>query len=309
MYNFSKICHEISNITRDCSEIFKAITHCNSDFVNHATISANPFTICTDNIAFISYRLTMYFYNKLFTTHDPQKPNSFCAEDFLNTNRIDAFKKIISNSKDLWESANCDACYDNLTSTVQNFSRNTKELFNLQSVYDECVKNSTKNSDNHSMICTQCDTRYQTLNSLYEQLKKSSAKNVCFDLEDMMNKTRHDWSGKYKCSTTRESSLTAFYSLATVVYTIAIGFYGSVYYIGIKNRTLNQTDTSSNNVESTASTQEPEASSSSSAPVDKQLTKAKNTLSINSDDSDDDEILIGGGTNTSQPQELIAFNS
>lgn len=166
------------------------MTRCNSDFVNHAMISSNPFTVCSDSLAFYSYRYTMDFYQKLFNTYDPNHLSVVCADEFLSKNRMNIIAKFVSNSKILWESANCDACYDNSTSLVQNLSRNTNEFFNLSKSFDDCVKNVTKNSSNFSLVCTECDKKYQALNSLYEQLKKSSTNQVCFDLEDKVKQER-----------------------------------------------------------------------------------------------------------------------
>jgi hypothetical protein len=49
-----------------------------------------------------------------------------------------------------------------------------------------------------------------------------------------MNKTRRDWSSVYKCYKGKRDSLTAFFSLATAVFIIAISFYCTVYFVGMK---------------------------------------------------------------------------
>ena len=193
-FNYStKTCHKVDNVTRDCNEIFKVMLHCNSDFVNHAMISSTPFTICTNNFTFVSFRYTMDFYNKMFTTFDPHNTNVVCADEFLSKNRMDVISSFISSSKTLWESANCDACYDNATSPVQNLSRNTNEFFNLSKSFDECVKNATNESNNKSYVCMECDKKYQTLNNLFQQLKKSSQNKVCFDLVDKARRTKYKY--------------------------------------------------------------------------------------------------------------------
>lgn len=324
--NLRKICHEVGNATRDCGEIFKIITHCNSDFVSHAMITSNPFTVCTDNLTFPSYRFSMEFYEKLFTTPDPHNPSAVCADNFMSKNRMNLIVSLINNSKDVWESANCDACYDNSTSPVQNLTRNAKEFFNLSGSFDECVKNATKNSNNRSEVCTECDKNYQKLNNLFEQLKTSSNNKICFDLEDkvkvkfrllrnflhsmrrfQMNKTRRSWSDYFKCVTDKENSLAAFYSLSAVVYSIAIGFYFAVYYVGTKYPTteiVDDREVSTNNDNAAVSSTEPGTSSSSSSQRESPKIQSLNPVQEESDD----EMLVGGAQSNAQSQELIGLD-
>lgn len=124
-----------------------------------------------------------------------------------------------------------------------------------------------------------------------------------------MNKTRRDWSSIYKCFKGKRDSLTAFYSLASAVFTIAISFYCVVYYVGMKYPdaplTLDANDITQNAGPSRGvgrNEQRPRASSTSRSanrPV-------KAAMSINAEDSDE-EILIA---ETLRPQTapLIRLN-
>lgn len=159
------------------------MNHCNSDFVTHAMQKSDPFLVCTNNFTFISYRLVSKFHDQLLTTRDAHNSSALCSDEFLNKNRMNVVTSFISNSKTLWLAANCDECYNDSISTVQNFSRNTREFIDLQVSYNGCVLNTTK----YSAVCTECISEYQTLNALYERLKKTSNNKICFDLEDKVS--------------------------------------------------------------------------------------------------------------------------
>ena len=123
-----------------------------------------------------------------------------------------------------------------------------------------------------------------------------------------MNKTRRDWAEFYKCYVEKETSLTAYYILAAVVITVAIGFYPTVYLIRTNFPTIfnhNTHDVSINNEDSAASDPEPDTSSSSSSVQgnNKQTKSAKLTI----EDSEDDEMLVENNGGTSQTQQLITI--
>lgn len=160
---------------------------CNADFVNHAMQSSDPFKMCTDNFTFISYRVTMENYNKLFTT-DPKNATILCSDEFLSKNIMNVINNFVGYSKTAWETANCDDCYGGVVSTTQNFSRNTVEFIVADHTHNECVQNITKDPNvNNSVVCTACEDKYEVLNNLYEQIKKSTGNKVCFDLVDKVS--------------------------------------------------------------------------------------------------------------------------
>jgi hypothetical protein len=184
-WNFRKLCHESENAT-NCDGIFGIVHKCNAEFVNHAMQSSDPFVMCSNNMTFLTYRFTIEYYNKLFTTRDPKNSSALCADLYLNKNRMNLVMNLVSNSKMIWQSANCDDCYGDLNSA--NFSRNTEEFLESHLLYDECVLNVTKLTQNSSLVCTECNARYEALNSIYEQIKKSSNNKICFDLEDKVSR-------------------------------------------------------------------------------------------------------------------------
>lgn len=127
-------------------------------------------------------------YQKLFTTRDHKNTSAWCSDDFLNKNRMNIIMNFVGYAKTTWESANCDDCYGGVISHEQNFSRNTKEFIESHKLLNDCVQNVTNDLlVNNSVVCTACDSRYGTLNSLYEQIKKSTGNKICFDLEDKVS--------------------------------------------------------------------------------------------------------------------------
>lgn len=185
--NFSKFCHDPNNTKIDCDGIFQVVHKCHSDFVDHALNSSDPFIMCTNNFTFLAYRLTVKFYDKLLTTFDPHNNSVLCSDKFLNKNRMNVISSLIGNTKNLWEAANCDGCYNESASTAQNYSRNTAEFIESLKLHNGCVQNVTHGT-NSSLVCRECGARYQTLNGLYERIKKSAGGKICFDLEDKVSR-------------------------------------------------------------------------------------------------------------------------
>ena len=132
-----------------------------------------------------------------------------------------------------------------------------------------------------------------------------------------MNKTRRDWSSLFKCYKDKRDSLTAFYSLASAIIFVAISFYCTVYYIGIKypsTETLDQRDISishpSRAQANTSSAPNPGPSSSSrSTSQPSKPGKKEIKMSINAGDSDDDNILSTSNSNNPVSQNLIALDT
>jgi hypothetical protein len=186
--NCREFCHiPKTNVTLDCDEIFNVVHKCNADFVAAAMNHSDPFSICTNNFTFIAYRVTMDLYQKLFTTIDTHNTSATCSNKLLNKNSMNVIMTFISYSKKLWTLANCDDCYSDASSLIQNFSSNTEEFLDSDILYSKCVQNITSHSLNSSLVCLNCDAYYQKLNNHYEHIKKSTGNAVCFDLEDKVS--------------------------------------------------------------------------------------------------------------------------
>jgi hypothetical protein len=151
--------------------------------------NSDPFSICTNNYTFAAKRITNEYFQKLFTNFDKKNTSATCADKLLNKNKMNVISTFVKYSEDLWETANCDSCYEDSTSIHQNFSNNTKEFLELHHLFRECVSNVT--SHNNSIVCLHCDNDYQSLNNIYEHIKKTGK--VCFDLEDKVSEEVEVW--------------------------------------------------------------------------------------------------------------------
>lgn len=150
--------------------------------MNHAMQSSDPFLVCTNKDAFCSYRLVILAYNELFTKIDKPHAPKLCSELNLNKNRMNVITNFVANSKLLWESANCDQCYENISTDEQIFSNSTIQFISLQDQVMKCINDTSK--QNSSAVCTECQDDYNKLNIIYDRIKTKSADKICFDLED-----------------------------------------------------------------------------------------------------------------------------
>lgn len=149
-------------------------------------MTPDPFSMCTDNFTFHAFRNTTNVYEKLISSIDPKNPKKFCSESYLNKNRMNVVTTLLSNSVNLWNSANCDECYIN--KTAYTFSNNTKHFLDSLDVFNECIRNVTSDDQiNNTAVCVDCIGGYQTLNGFYEQIKKESINKICFDVEDRVS--------------------------------------------------------------------------------------------------------------------------
>jgi Osteopetrosis-associated transmembrane protein 1 precursor len=148
---------------------------------------SNPFIVCTNENTFEAYRLGQRYYQLLFSTHDAHDINVLCSDKFLNKNHMNLISTFLSTSQRLWESANCNDCYEDATSSVHNFSKSTEEFLESYSHFNECINNVTAGTVDMSLVCINCNANYTTLNKIYEVIKKSSGGKICFDLEDKVS--------------------------------------------------------------------------------------------------------------------------
>lgn len=186
---FREFCHvPKSNATLNCDGIFNIVHKCNADFVAAAMNHSDPFTICTNEYTFTAYRVTMEFYEKLFSTFDTHNTSATCSDKLLNKNHMNVIISFISYSKNLWTLANCDECYEDSSEMALNFSSSTEAFLESHRLYNDCVLNITSHQLNSSLVCLQCNADYEKLNNIYESIRKSTGSKICFDLEDKVSR-------------------------------------------------------------------------------------------------------------------------
>lgn len=184
-FSRNKNCDGIPN----CEGIFGRMHACNGRFVEIAMNLSDPFTICTDITAYHDYNCTLSCFKKLTTTYDHKNSTALCSEKYINKNRMNVVSMFIAATKNLWESANCDNCYDTPDPSHNlSFSQSTQDFLRSHDLQKYCIGNITSNSTvNNSVVCSACEKPYEVLNSVFEHIKKTSANKICFDLEDMVN--------------------------------------------------------------------------------------------------------------------------
>lgn len=123
-----------------------------------------------------------------------------------------------------------------------------------------------------------------------------------------MNKTRREWSVTYKCCKGKRDRLTAFYSLASAVFVIALSFYGAVYFVGSKDADTEVLDERQILIRRRELEDEPSSADPSTSIG--RVSQPEKKLIINQEDSDDDEILTGSLPKTLQQNpNLIALDN
>ncbi|CRK93329.1 CLUMA_CG006870, isoform A [Clunio marinus] len=298
----------------DCMSLRNKIQICTGSFLEHAIMNNNPYAICTNNCTYESHRLTLKYYERLFIVHDNHTRNSLCADALLRQNRMNVIDSVVSYVKSIWESSNCDNCYNEATGFKHNFSRKTEEFFDFQDKYKECINTEYKNGSNNSVTCNNCQKYYQIVNSFYEQIRESSENKICFDIEDKMDKIRFDWTENHKCHVDKNASYFLFYSLAGLIVGIAITFFGVVYHFGLRKRSENPLDdeeVSQNDetlerlFEGSSEISNEELPVESSTPIEKRDIESVNSKCVDENDTDDDDLPLSGDVTVPK---LISFN-
>uniref|UniRef100_A0A336LEY2 CSON008248 protein n=1 Tax=Culicoides sonorensis TaxID=179676 RepID=A0A336LEY2_CULSO len=184
-----------------------------------------------------------YGFELLKTTPDrrPGYENQTCIKEVVDVDRMNYWARIRNEAVKLWEDANCYKCYDwngtliNKTEfQVQNYTEDFKLFLNLSIQIDHCMGSQPKNVS----ICDVCATTYTELNKFYEGIKKKYKSNMCFDIENAMNKTRLYWSGTLGCCHDEKTSFLWFTVFASVIGSLPLVFYLMSYYVTVRSEDL-----------------------------------------------------------------------
>lgn len=172
-------------------------------------------------------------YEFLKTTIDrtPGHDNVICIDELINRDRMDYWQRIHAEAVKLWDDANCVKCHD-WNNTLANdtdihpqkLSEDFQTFYNLTETLKICENNS-------SDVCADCEKTYSDLNTFYEGIKKKDKTNICFDIENSMNRTRRYWSGNLGCCHDEGASFVVFTILASVIGALPIVFYFSAYVV------------------------------------------------------------------------------
>lgn len=175
----------------------------------------------------------MYSGYEFLKTSIDSHNNESCISELINRDRMDFWFRIHAEAVKLWDDANCYKCYDWNSTLVNNgtipveqkWSEEFASFMLLTEKLEICEKIFFNNS------CTDCLKNYTELNKFYETIKKKNQINICFDIENSMNRTRRYWSRNLGCCRDDEASFLVFTLMASIFGALPVLFYFSAYFM------------------------------------------------------------------------------
>ncbi|KAH8301869.1 hypothetical protein KR044_000079, partial [Drosophila immigrans] len=138
-----------------------------------------------------------------------------CSDLYKDADRLNIVITTHQLLEGLWNKAHCENCYEAGGHMLNNFT----------DLYDDFL--SCNRTSNAKDICTDCKPQYLKMNDFYKDLEKSKNGQICFDIQDIMNRTRVMWSKQLKCCQ-REVKMTTFLTSVGVVALLPLLlFYGA----------------------------------------------------------------------------------
>ncbi|XP_018787969.1 PREDICTED: osteopetrosis-associated transmembrane protein 1-like [Bactrocera latifrons] len=189
-----------------CQKYLRELAKKQSDFVQCSTLHSVPVSLCVGceepftemHVAYMTLR---------------QEQN--CTDKFFDKDRINIVSTTQSILVGIWRKAYCDDC----------FTSNNSYVFDLKrTAFDDCITN------NKNRECASCISQYLDLNEFYLGLDKNNKGQVCYDMQDSMNRTREEWSKDLGCCH-REFNILLFAVVSCIVGTLPLIFYGTLYAI------------------------------------------------------------------------------
>ncbi|KAL7733598.1 hypothetical protein ACLKA6_005058 [Drosophila palustris] len=143
-------------------------------------------------------------HDNMTAAYDLLMKNEMCSNLYKDADRMNV---VITTNKllvGLWDRASCDNCFKFDGQVLKNFT-------DLNDEFRKCI-NFTSDND----VCTKCKPEYIDMNDFYLDLDKNNNGHICFDIQDMMNRTRVLWSKELKCCQ-RVVNMTVFLTSVGVV--------------------------------------------------------------------------------------------
>ncbi|XP_014102988.3 osteopetrosis-associated transmembrane protein 1 [Bactrocera oleae] len=187
-----------------CHKYLRDLAQKQSEFVQCSTMHSVPVRLCVGceepftemHVAYMNLR---------------QEQN--CTDTFFDKDRINIVSTTQSILRGIWRKAYCDDC----------FTSNNSYVFDLKRIaFDDCITN------HKSSECASCLSQYLDLNRFYLSLDKNNNGQVCYDMQDSMNRTREQWSKDLGCCH-REFNIFLFAVVSCIIGTLPLIFYGTLY--------------------------------------------------------------------------------
>lgn len=159
--------------------------------------------------------LTCIFqYDDMVHDYDNIVSDLNCSIEIINSNRLNIVYDTQKFLVDVWSKGFCDDCFNGTVT-----SEETQTFINMTKDFEDCLKTHQTNNS-----CKECSAKYADLNSLYKNMEEAKKGKICFDNQDMMNRTRSHWSKDLQCCR-REYSLTLFFITSSLFTALPILFY------------------------------------------------------------------------------------
>ncbi|XP_011205864.2 osteopetrosis-associated transmembrane protein 1 [Bactrocera dorsalis] len=192
-----------------CDKYLRELAQKQSLFVQCSTLHSVPVSLCIGCKEQFTDMQVLY-------SHMREEKN--CTEKFFDKDRINIVSTTQSILTGLWTKAYCDDCFANNTDASKN-----SDIFDTKSrKLEDCLR------ENKGKECVLCLTDYLDLNGFYVDLDKNNNGQVCYDMQDSMNRTRAHWSKDLNCCH-REFNMLLFLITCGIVVLLPLLFYSSTY--------------------------------------------------------------------------------
>ncbi|XP_053956437.1 osteopetrosis-associated transmembrane protein 1 isoform X2 [Anastrepha ludens] len=187
-----------------CLKYLRELAQNQSAFVQCSTLHSVPVNLCIG---------CKEQYTDMHATYMILREEKNCTEKFFDKDRINIVSTTQSILAGLWTKAYCDDCFT---------SNNWQVFDNKSKVFEKCL---LEHKDNECLVCL---SQYLDLNEFYESLDEKNNGNICYDLQDSMNRTRAHWSKDLGCCH-REFDKLLFLVICGMVGFLPLLFYGTTF--------------------------------------------------------------------------------
>ncbi|KAH8300465.1 hypothetical protein KR018_007833 [Drosophila ironensis] len=204
-----------------CKTLLHELGHSQSLFIFCATTKSVPVNLCVG---------CQSLHQDLQANYSALLANANCSAQYLDSDRINVVATTQGILTSLWQKANCDGLYlkrkrkrKAMKGPLKSFfildcfsGQNWEHYDRLSTAFETCLNQSSPKN-----VCLDCKLDYLSLNEFYKEMDVASKGQVCFDLQDNMNRTRVNWSKTLNCCQ-RELRLTNFFIAVGVVVLLPI---------------------------------------------------------------------------------------
>ncbi|GIY58390.1 osteopetrosis-associated transmembrane protein 1 [Caerostris darwini] len=177
--------HQALLIANKCTLAFEMFTQSVINYTRCTLDHARPVRVCTQcGVAHLIFE----------GTYENLKKHQEDCESFLGSFQMEIFDMMYKRGKEMWDTLNCQNCYDYPFETVR--------FLKASSTFLDCIRiPETVEIISMRSLCKRCPTEFKNMSSMYKRFvhrKKSSVGAICMDIVDRMNYT-HSLYSLYNC--------------------------------------------------------------------------------------------------------------